>query len=97
MQRHDAPVPPKPQAAPAPEAPLQEPRNRSSLVSAPVSKETYANGSYDSYGDRPGTVRLTVSQKEAARFSGLTEAEYALQVLRLREEKANGNYHGGNP
>ncbi|SDK14593.1 MULTISPECIES: hypothetical protein [Bradyrhizobium] len=72
-------------------------RNRSSLVSAPPSRDTFANGSYNSYGDRPGTVRLSKAQLEAAAFSGITPREYAEQLLRLREEKENGNYHGGQP
>lgn len=46
--------------------------------------------------DRPGKVTLSIAQKEAARIAGISEKEYAEQVLRLREEKANGHY-GGAP
>jgi hypothetical protein len=68
----------------------------SSFVSAPVSRETQANGGYNSYGDRPGRVTLTVAMKEAARIAGISEREYAENVLRLRQEKADG-HHGGQP
>lgn len=69
-----------------------QPRTRSSMVSAPVSREAPP----DSKGERPGQVRLSAAQKEAARISGLSEKEYAEQVLKLRNEKLNGNY-GGAP
>lgn len=85
--------------APAPKSkprPAPEPQNRGSMYSAPVSRETTANGSYDSHGDRPGTVRLSVAQKEAARYSGISERDYAEQVLKLRAEKSQGRY-GGDP
>jgi len=66
------------------------------IVSAPVSRETMGTmgGSYN--GDRPGRITLSVAQKEAARFSGISEREYAEQLLRLRAEKAEGS-HGGSP
>ena len=35
------------------------------------------------------------AQKEAARIAGISEAEYAKQVLELRKQKALGNYGGG--
>lgn len=78
---------------------LSEPREvrtsgRSSFVSAPVSRETMANGSYNSYGERPGRVTLSIAQKEAAKIAGVSEAEYAANVLRLRQEKADGRYGG---
>jgi hypothetical protein len=44
--------------------------------------------------DRPGSITLTPAQKEASRISGLSEVEYARQLIRLREEKAQGNYIG---
>jgi hypothetical protein len=67
------------------------PRSRS-MVSAPVSRD----GVPSSSGEKPGQVRLTAMQKEAAKIAGITEKEYAEQVLRLRGEKLNGNY-GGQP
>jgi hypothetical protein len=81
----------------APDLPdLPEASERTRNVSAPVSRETQANGGFNKYGDRPGRITLSVQQKEAAKFSGLTEREYAEQLLRLREEQKNGNY-GGSP
>jgi hypothetical protein len=74
-----------------------EPFERTRNVSAPVSRETMANGGYDRYGDRPGRVTLSVAQKEHARIAGISEREYAEQLIRLREEQKNGNYHGGQP
>jgi hypothetical protein len=62
-----------------------------SIVSAPVSREwgtTSASGSVN--GDRPGVVRLSAAQKEMARHSGISEADYARGVLRLRKEKEDG-------
>jgi len=73
---------------------LPELRNNNRFVSAPVSRETGATGFNHDAG--PGKVRLTVAMKEAARIAGISEAEYAAQVLRLREEKEAGNY-GGSP
>lgn len=70
----------------------QQPRTRSSMVSAPVSRDPPAN----SQGERPGQVRLSVAQKEAAKIAGISEKEYAENVLKLRAEKLNGNY-GGAP
>jgi hypothetical protein len=68
------------------------PSNRSGMYSAPISREVPSG----SYSDRPGTVRMTPAMKEAARISGVSEREYAENVLRLREEKKSGNY-GGAP
>jgi hypothetical protein len=70
-------------------------RRRGRIVSAPVSRETMSTMG-GSYNERPGRVTLSAAQKDAARFSGISEAEYAAQVLRLRAEKAEGN-HGGSP
>jgi hypothetical protein len=71
---------------------LPEPRRSTSFMSAPVSRETASTGY--SHDDGPGRVRMTPAMKEAARISGLTDLEYAANVLRLREEKAQGNYGG---
>ena len=67
-------------------------RTRPAMVSAPVSREAPSNGS----GDRPGRITLTVAQKEAAKIAGISEKEYAEQVIKLKEHKLNGNY-GGAP
>lgn len=71
-------------------------RARGRIVSAPVSRDTMGTGG-GSYGDnRPGRVTLSIAQKEAAKIAGISEKEYAENVLRLRAEKAEGNY-GGSP
>jgi hypothetical protein len=60
-------------------------------VSAPPSREVpSSNGSRDQ-----GRVTLSLQQKEAARISGISEEEYAMQMLRLRQEKEAGHYTGG--
>ena len=65
-----------------------EPEERSSIVSAPVSRDIpSSNGTRQS-----GVVKLTPAQREAAKVAGITETEYAKQYARLLEEKANGNY-----
>jgi hypothetical protein len=55
------------------------------MYAAPVSRETYANGGRDAYGDRPGTIRLSVEQKDMARRLGQSEVEYARGLLEMRE------------
>lgn len=65
---------------------------RRSAVSAPPSRQTPS-----STGRRDdGRVTLTPAQKEAAKISGVSEKDYAAQLLILKKEKANGNY-GGQP
>jgi len=64
---------------------------RRATVSAPVSREAPSS----SGTDRPGRITLTVQQKEAAKIAGITEVEYAKNLQRLKAEKANGNYTGG--
>lgn len=61
---------------------------RNSIVSAPVSREVPGNN-----GKRQsGTITLSLAQREAAKASGVTEAEYAKQLVKLRAEKEAGNY-----
>jgi hypothetical protein len=71
---------------------------RGRIVSAPVSRGDSGGGSYSNSGggERHGRVTLSAEQKSAAAFSGISEAEYAKQLLRLRAEKAEG-YHTGKP
>ncbi len=69
-----------------------EPRERTRFMSAPVSREAPVNAQ----GERPGKVTLSVAQKEAAKIAGISEKEYAEQVLELRKHKSNGLY-GGAP
>jgi hypothetical protein len=73
-------------AAPAQSAP--QPRQRTNIVSAPVSREVpTASGSRDG-----GKITLSNEQKEAAKIAGITETEYARQLLRLNGMKASGEY-----
>lgn len=63
-------------------------RLNSAHVSAPVSREVpSANGSRTG-----GKITLSREQLEAAQMAGVTPAEYARQLLRLNEMKANGDY-----
>jgi hypothetical protein len=78
----------------APQLPMHDRDRMASYVSAPVSRESASNG-YD-YSDKGSRVKMTPQMKEAARIAGISEVEYAEQVLRLRQEKAEGNY-GGAP
>ena len=70
---------------------LPKPIEDRSLVSAPVSRETmgWSTGRTES---RPGRLTLSMAQREAAKIAGVSEAEYATQLLRLREAKDNGDY-----
>lgn len=81
----------EPTKAPEPEDD-QVTRGGTNNVSAPVSRESPPSSS----GERPGQVRLTVLQKEAAKIAGITEKDYAENLLKLKAEKLNGNY-GGAP
>jgi hypothetical protein len=63
-------------------------------VSAPPSRETPTASGYR--GDNGQRITLNAAQKEAARISGVSEMEYAQNLLRLNEEKKNGSY-GGQP
>lgn len=63
-----------------------EPQERKPVVSAPVSRQVP-----NSQGQRrTGEIRLTPAQREIAKMAGITEAEYAKQLQRLDEAKANG-------
>jgi hypothetical protein len=64
-------------------------RPRAVPVSAPVSREVPSAGG----GFRtPSRITLTLEQREAAKMSGVSETEYAKQLLRLRELQASGEY-----
>lgn len=65
-----------------------EPARRVPPVSAPVSREVpNASGTRST-----GKITLNAEQREAARLSGVTEAEYARQLVKLNQMKANGEY-----
>ena len=83
--------------SPPPPPPRQDydydlPQRRVS-VSAPPSRGDTVVSNY-LHGDSMGRITLTAEQKSAARYSGISEAEYSRQLMRLRDEKANGNYGG---
>lgn len=68
--------------------------SRRAVVSAPPSREVPSSDGVYRH-DHPGRITLTAAQKESARISGISEAEYAQQLIRLRQEKDAGNYGGG--
>jgi hypothetical protein len=59
-------------------APIQR---RAAPPAAPVTRSGTINGT------RPGTIRLTAQQREAAQMSGLTDEEYARELVRLEREQ----------
>jgi len=65
--------------------------NRGSIVSAPVNRESGGGGGGSDGGSRR-KVTLTRDQQEAARISGVSDKVYAENLLRLENEKKNGNY-----
>jgi hypothetical protein len=62
------------------------------LYSAPVSRDAPSLSSMRA--DPP--LQLTPLQREAAKISGISEAEYKAQLLKLKEAKAQGQY-GADP
>jgi hypothetical protein len=69
------------------------PAARGPVVSAPVSRS--GGASYGSDPLRQGRVVLTAEEREAARLSGVSDREYAVNKLRLNERKRHGDYPGG--
>ena len=69
--------------------------SKRSMVSAPVSRESPSWSGGQSTG-RNSRITLSPAQKEAARIAGISEVEYARNLLRLQQAKANGHY-GGQP
>jgi hypothetical protein len=55
------------------------------FYSAPVSRETRANGYGGSAGNSPGRITLNAEQKSMAKTLGQTEVEYARGLLEMRE------------
>lgn len=66
-----------------------QPQNRSSIMSAPVSREVPGSGGQR---QQPGQVRLTAAQREAAKMAGVSEKTYAENLQKLNDMKANGTY-----
>ncbi len=70
---------------------IQQPAQRTNIVSAPVSRGV-PNGTATRSNSK---ITLTAMQKEAAKMAGISETEYAKQLIKLNELKANGQYSGG--
>lgn len=68
------------------EPPVRSTRREAAIVSAPVSRE----GSTPASGRRAGDITLTSAQKEAAKIAGITEAEYAKQLVKFNKAKEDG-------
>lgn len=82
------------QPAPKPQTQSQtQPANNNPPVnvSAPVSREAPSTPN----APRGGSIRLTPDQREAAKVAGVTEAEYAKQLQKLNQMRANGTYGEG--
>jgi len=76
-------------------APMYEPppvMRTGPMVSAPVSR---SGGTPNAGAAIPGRVVLSPEQREAARLSGISEVDYARQLMRLNSEKRAGNYGPG--
>jgi hypothetical protein len=76
---------PSPALAPRPQAP-----SRTSIVSAPVSRET--PGSRD-FEPNPRSMRLTRDQVEAARIAGVDLRTYAENLLKMERMKRDGSFN----
>jgi hypothetical protein len=76
---------------PEEEKPEKQEQQRTNIVSAPVSREVPSS----SGTKQSGKITLTKDQQEAARISGVTETEYARNLVKMNEAKANGQYTGG--
>jgi hypothetical protein len=65
-----------------------EPEERTPIVAAPVSRETPSAGT-----GKPSSTRITLSplQREAAKNAGISDLEYAKQLIRLQEAKEGGH------
>lgn len=68
--------------------PPQRVQQRTSIVSAPVSREAPSTPDKK----RGGQVKLSTDQREAAKLAGISETEYAKQLTKINEMKANGSY-----
>ena len=67
----------------------EQQQQRTSIVSAPVSREAPSSG-----GTRtPTKITLTPAQKEAAKIAGISETEYAKHEL-IRQERVKNGYYG---
>jgi hypothetical protein len=76
----------QPEPPPAP----RRPSGKASIVSAPVSRDASPGNYQSEFEDSPRSVRLSPDQLEAARIAGVTPAEYAKQLIRMRKMQASG-------
>jgi hypothetical protein len=65
------------------------PARRGAMVSAPVSRSGGAGVGGPAI---PGRIHLSAEQREFARASGISDAEYGRQLQRLNERKRRGDY-----
>jgi hypothetical protein len=72
------------------EEPEPQPQRRSMPVSAPVSRDT---PSMSTGRSTPTRIELSPEQREAAKISGLTDFEYAKNLIRLNDLKKAGHYN----
>lgn len=66
----------------------QRTQQRTSIVSAPVSREAPSTPDKK----RGGAIKLSPDQREAAKLAGISETEYGKQLQKINEMKANGSY-----
>ncbi len=77
---------PTPEFFQPPPPPPPAPPDRAAIYSAPVSR-----GEVGGYREpSPSQVRLTVEQKQIAAASGISDVQYAKNLLRLEREKRSG-------
>ena len=62
-------------------------RQRNPTVAAPVSRDAPSG-----VETSPNRITLTPEQREAAKISGISDIEYARQLIRYNRAKANGQY-----
>ena len=78
---------PAPAAPPRYDPPVRRQQRSAVPMSAPPSRDV---PSFQTGRPQGGPVRLTPAQQEAARFSGISEAEYARQLVKMEQMKAAG-------
>jgi hypothetical protein len=72
------------------QAPASPPIERGPVVSAPPTREGAGTLSGSRPTESPTSVRLTPEQREIARAAGLSDVDYARNLLRMREMKRAG-------
>lgn len=67
--------------------PVQQQPQKGPIVSAPVSRDVPGT-----VASKPSQIRLSAAQREAAKISGVSEVDYAKNLIKFEQEKAVGNY-----